>query len=830
MEADAPQQSTLTRRAELAVAAVGYALLAVATFPGLAAWRGTAAYHDLSTHHVPWRAWTASRWLGGDLPLWNDLAANGFPMLAEPQVGALYPPNLLFGLVDPWVALNLSILAHAWLAGFAAYLFGRSLGLRRAGAALTGVVYGASGFLVTHVVYLPMLHSAAWIPLLLLNVDRFLRDGRPRAALFASGSAAMMVLAGHPQIAVLGALLGGTYFLSRVATGYPDGPPRHQRLARGWRLGLALGFAVLLALPQLVATVELAGESERAGGVEGEFAAQGALPIQEVIHAVLPRTFGYERPSDLPLAHHHHGELYWGNGESFWEDAFFVGVPGMLLALLALASGARGVRFFAVWLVLAPLLMVGPATPLFLLWHKLPGADLLRFPARFALLFTFSVAVLAGYGLDAWIAQAREASRRYLWLTRGLLIALALAWAASAVLHASVVRKHDDVVNALEGYYERKLVVWQELSANPPPGVDPLAIPPPPEGGAAPITVATLYDGDDYYSHKVQRIVAGLREVTSPVGVRVLLPLGMAVAVLVLIPLAVTRPVFRWCVVALAAVDLLAFVSGFVPPVPWDEARHEPACARIVHDDVAALGLSAARVAVVDRLTPLALDAEIVGASDNLLEGLREVSIPSPLRVQSQYQLVGLAGLGLEPLLPPARLERVEQRIDVVRALGVTHLQSMHELPPPYELVSDGPVRVYRVPDPWPRASLHATLPPPPAGASLARPAARVEVVEDTPGRIVLDTSAVGAGFVVVTESAYPGWAAEVDGESAELLTAAGGLLAVDVGAGAREVMLAYRPRGLLGALIAFPLMWVLWGVWCFMAGGLGTSRRRRVG
>ncbi len=830
MNADEPQQSRLTRRAELALAAVGYALLAAVTFPGLAAWQGTPAYHDLSTHHVPWRVWTASRWLGGDLPLWNDLAANGFPMLAEPQVGALYPPNLLFGVIDPWAALNLSILVHAWLAGFAAYLFGRSLGYRRAGAALTGVIYGASGFLVTHVVYLPMLHSAAWIPLLLLNLDRFLRDGHPRAAMFATGSAAMMVLAGHPQIAVLGALLAGTYFLTRVAAGYPDGPPRHQRLARGWRLGLALGFAVLLTLPQLLATLELAGESERAGGVEGAFAAQGALPPQEVIHAVLPRTFGFERPSDLPLAHHHHGELYWGNGESFWEDAFFVGVPGMLLALLALASGARGVRFFAVWLVLAPLLMVGPATPLFFIWHKLPGADLLRFPARFALLFTFAVAVLAGHGLDAWIAQARDATRRYRLVTRGLLIALAVAWVASAVFHAYLVRTHDDFVDLFEGYYERKLEVERELYANPPPGVDPLDIPPPPVGGAAPITVATLYDGDDYYGHKVQRIMAGLREVSSPVGVRVLLPLGMAVVVLALIPLAVTRPAFRWCVVALAAVDLLAFVSGFAPPIPWEVARHEPSCAQIVRDDAALHGIPTTRVAVVDRLAPIPLSAEMVGASDNILAGLREVSIPSPLRVQSQYQLVGLAGLGLEPLLPPDRIARIQQRLDVVQALGVTHLQSMHDLPSPFERVSEGPVRVYRVPEPWPRASLHAALPPLPAGASLEPPRAPVQVVEDGPGQIVLDTSAVGAGVVVVTESAYPGWTARVDGEPAELLTAAGGLLAVDVEGGAREVILAYRPGRLLAALVAFPLMWVLWGVWCFMAGGLGTGRRRRVG
>jgi len=806
-------------RREFLLASAGYALITALVFPGLALWRGTAAYHDLSTHHVPWRAWTASRWLSGDLPLWNPLCANGFPMLAEPQNGALYPPNLLFGLIEPFAALNVSILAHAWLAGLASYLFARGLGFGRPGAALTGVAYGASGFLVTHVVYLPTLHAMAWLPLLLLAVDRYLRDGRPRAALSASATAAMMVLAGHPQIAVLGALLAGSYAVTRVLAGHVDGPPRRQRLARGWKLGLALGFAGVLVLPQLVATLQLAGASERAGGVEAAFAAQGSLPPQEIVNAVVPRAFGYERPADLPIAHHHHGELYWGNGETYWENAFFVGVPALLLAVLGLCAGARGLRFFGVWLVLAPVLMVGPATPLFALWHLLPGADLLRFPVRFSMLWTLSAAVLAGHGLDAWIAQAREASRRYVWITRALVAVVLLCWVAAGVLHLVVVRNHDDLEAKLDGYYERKLETWRELAANPPPGVDPNELPPAPVGGEAPITVATLYAGDDYYGRKVERILADVERSTHPLGVRVVLPLGMVIAVLALVPLAARRPGFRWAIVAIAAVDLLAFVSGFMPAVPWDVARAEPQTVPVL-SRAAAEG--PVRVAVVDRLAPLAVSAQMVGASDNLLHGIAEVSIPSPLRVQSQYGLVLDAGLGLEPIRAEDRIRQVAEQVDVVRALGVTHLQSAHELPPPFEQVWEGAVRVYRVPSPWPRAALHARLPDRPDGSVPKALAVRI----DEPGRLEVDLGGAGGGSVVVTETAYEGWQVSVDdGDPTPAGSAAGGLLAAEVPAGAGQVTFQYRPRRLLAALALFPLTWCLWIVWFVMT---GRSRRER--
>jgi len=797
-------------RLERLLAAIGYALLTALAFPGLALWRGTAAYHDLATHHLPWRLWTADQWLSGNLPLWNPLSANGFPMLAEPQVGALYPPNLLFGLIDPFAALNITILTHAWLAGFGAFLFARNLGLTRPGAALTGTVWGASGFLVTHVVYLPMLHSMAWLPLLMLAIDRFLQHARARTALAATACAALMVLAGHPQAAVLGALLAATYFIYRLALGYPEGPPRHQRLARGWRLAIALAFSVLLVLPQIVATLELAGESERAGGVEMSFAAQGALPIQEVVNLALPRTFGYERPADLPIAHHHHGELYWGNGETYWENAFFVGIPALLLALLAIAARPKGLWFFVAWIPVALLLMVGPGTPLYAIWRLLPGADLLRFPARFALILTFSLAVLSGFGLDAWLRHLRDRTRRYRLVTRGLVILLAASWALSGILHIALVRNADKVEAALEDRYDRKLDEWRQLYADPPPGIDTTALPPPPEGGEAPLTIATLYDGDDYYGHKVDRMVAELKADTHPFGSRVLLPLGMALAVLALLPLAARNPHVRWAVVLLAVIDLLAFVSGFMPAVPWDEARAEPETVPVLVDD------DASRVAVVHRLVPLGLCAEMVGASDNLRFDIAEVSIPSPLRVLRQYALVLDAGLGLEPIEAERRAQQVAERIDTVRALGVTHLQSTAELPAPFERIHAGAVNVYRVPDAWSRATLHDSLAA--DVDALRQPLASLPVTTDEAGLVEVDTSGQGAGVLTVTETAYPGWQVTVDGEPADLQAMAGGLLAVDLPADATTVSFRYRPTTVLVTLAAFPLLWLLWAVWFGMS------------
>jgi len=104
---------------------------------------------------------------------------------------------------------------------------------------------------------------------------------------------------------------------------------------------------------------------------------------------------------------------------------------------------------------------------------------------------------------------------------------------------------------------------------------------------------------------------------------------------------------------------------------------------------------------------------------------------------------------------------------------------------------------------------------------------AAVPLVRDEPGHLELDLTGTGGGTVVVTESAYPGWVATVDGEPATATVAAGGLLALEVPADATSAALRYWPTRLLYALTAAPLLWALWLIWFIMVGAGGRGRRR---
>ncbi|NNE42829.1 MAG: hypothetical protein HKN12_01350, partial [Gemmatimonadetes bacterium] len=79
-----------------------------------------------------------------------------------------------------------------------------------------------------------------------------------------------------------------------------------------------------------------------------------------------------------------------------------------------------------------------------------------------------------------------------------------------------------------------------------------------------------------------------------------------------------------------------------------------------------------------------------------------------------------------------------------------------------------------------------------------------VRIVERRPGFWAVEVDAPSAGWVTLSESAYPGWMARIDGETAMPEPYLEDFLAVAVPAGPHRVEWEYRPRhGTLWLVIA---------------------------
>ena len=328
----------------------------------------------------------------GELPLWSPELFMGAPLLANPQVGVYYPPNWLTAPLRAPAAIALSIVLHAALAlAGTIWLFRLALSKRWLPAFAAGIAYAFGGVILSHVEQINQLQGLAWLPLLFALYHRALMgDGAWRAWLLLALAWSMQIFSGHTQTVFISGLGLAVYGLSLGALRERGRIPI-RALRPILPLALCFGLALLLALPQLLPSLELMELSNRSGGLSAREATAFSLPPRLLGRALLP---SYD-------------------GQLFGEYVASLGLIGLGLALWGVAAptGARAQR--GLWSLLAVVgfgLALGRFNPLYMLLAEAPGFDLFRVPARFLALFALAMAMLAGLGVEA-LARA-EPKRR----------------------------------------------------------------------------------------------------------------------------------------------------------------------------------------------------------------------------------------------------------------------------------------------------------------------------------------------------------------------------------------------------------------------------------
>lgn len=394
---------------------------------------GVFYFGDIYQLHYPLHSAYARELSHGSLPLWTTDVLAGYPLLAEGQLGALYPPNLvLYALLPVPIAMNVFIVGHLCLAALGVYGFARRLRVHRLAALCSGWVYALGGFLVAHLNHINILACAAWLPWLFLLTDRLLVGEATRRrtgdTILLAVVLGLEFLAGHVQIALLSLLAVVLYALFLVWAIRP----KAELLAR---FLIALGVGVGLAAAQLLPSFELTQLSVRAGGLDPAFFTSFSLHPLYLVSLLLPFVRGNPYPN---------------------ASVELVGYVGWLPLLIALVApfvrhqgpdvALRPVRrtgFFALLAVVGVLLALGRWNPAYMLLLRLPLFNLFRVPARYLYLFSFSVAMLTGLGLDALLSrvqgQTRPAEGKYDWL---LIVVVALL----VLLATSHARSVDDLV------------------------------------------------------------------------------------------------------------------------------------------------------------------------------------------------------------------------------------------------------------------------------------------------------------------------------------------------------------------------------------------------
>lgn len=756
---------------------------------------------------VPWWDLAWSQLLEGHLPLWNNLSGMGAPLLANYQSALFYPPHwaylLLFlaggRLAMAW-AMALMVAAHLAFAGLGMARLVRRLGLGVLSQSLAGLAFGLCGYLVSRAGFLSINAAAAWLPWILLCLTpRHLGDGIPaRQRLALSACLALQLLAGHAQTTWFTWLLAGMWVLFLACNGAYQGNagedysrlPAHRirwrRLVYGAGL-LAFGIlpAMLLAAVQLLPTAEYLSFSQRSSAVDYELAMTYSFWPWRLLGLFAPDMFGNPAQGD-----------YWGYG-NFWEDAVYIGLLPAILALAALAAAFRrdrgsaepsnsqpglrdlalgiGFRRFLILISAGSLLLaLGQNTPLFpWLYRHVPGFDLFQAPSRYLLWLEVALCLAAALGAETWRRPQGGALYWTRLATAGALavaIGAGLAWYFLGEVRPTFIR-----ASALAG-------VW--------------AI------GAGVLSLAAPRGSLDHEAYPSTAHVA-----------------------------------WQWLVIAWSAADLLVAGMGLNPGIPLQ------AYGRSLQAQQVSRQLSGHRL----YLAP---------AEEQELKFGRFLRFDSFAPAQDWVQLRSslLPNLNLldsiasvnnfDPLLPGSyaawmvQLERLPEQVqlELYRLMDVSLVHSLDPLTraiPQLERVVGG--RRLR----WVGCSLAASGPaqalrlagsgkvdfeqvvilqsgePDPAVCDPGGTNVEPLLVADNPSELVISLDAPADGYLVISDTWYPGWRAWAAGREAPLLPANYLFRAVPLEKGEQVVVLRYQPvsfyLGALLSLLALLMFLVAW-------------------
>lgn len=414
-----------------------------------AVWLGALSRWLVTDSTVPWDAknqfyaffrFLAQALHSGSSGFWNPYHYGGHPSIADPQSLLLSPMFLAWAWFDPAPSMrvfDMLVFAHLLVGGLAVAALGRRRGWPEAAAVLAAVVFMLGGAASSRLNHSGIIVCYGLFPLALLALEKALSATCWRWGLVAATTMAVVVL-GRNQVALMLCLV-------MAVLGAREWLAAGDRLAflrsRARVLALMLGVGVALTAVPLLLTLQFAALSNRPE-VTVAAALEASLHPANLMSLLTPNVFGA-----------YTGDAgYWGPGsaiiaevaatdESF--NSIFVGLVAMTLVLwLGLAGGRLrrpGARTWAGILAAACIFCLGRYTPVFgLVFQYVPGFAFFRRPVDASFVMGLAIAMLSGELLAGYVRDGCPPVRRW----AGAVVGLGLAGLAGSALVVAGLSQH----------------------------------------------------------------------------------------------------------------------------------------------------------------------------------------------------------------------------------------------------------------------------------------------------------------------------------------------------------------------------------------------------
>jgi len=340
-------------------------------------------HRDLSRFFYPLREFSVTQFLSGKIPLWDPYIQCGSPHLAELQTCVFYPLSMVYLLFSYPQAFNYFIIIHIILAGLFTYILMRNWGYSSHASFLSAVVFMFSGYIISVINLLGPLASVVWLPLVILFYERAVKKDWVKNSIITGLFMTLEFLGGEPVV------LYATFFILILMSGLRIKP-----------MILAIAVFIGLASFQIIPFLEFLRHTSR-NLMDFNEASMWSLPV----YALSELFFPYLSESDYIY------KDYWTRQS--WLLVYYMGIATIIFAFISLKFDSTKRRRAIFYIMASGLaLSFGRYTPLYyFLYNFLPGFKFSRYPIKFFFMAAFSLAVLAGMGMDYYARHAKADPR-----------------------------------------------------------------------------------------------------------------------------------------------------------------------------------------------------------------------------------------------------------------------------------------------------------------------------------------------------------------------------------------------------------------------------------
>ncbi|MFK7822165.1 MAG: hypothetical protein AB8G99_25950 [Planctomycetaceae bacterium] len=369
---------------------------------------------DVYSYYLPQKDVLAESLQAGELPLWNHRTGWGYPLIAESQSGALYPPTLVcYRFFNLNTAYNANHLLHYVFAFVFMWLYGRRLGLQTFPSLLAATIY-VYGWFPPRCSLEWAIIGGTWLPAALLATESFLQSRSKRCLIGLAAAISLQMLAGHFLLAFITLLLLPLYVVLRIWFGservhqVESSDQRSSRFSLAAWVMVPIAASFLLAAVQLLPTWELKTSSQRAMVTEEHDPEYGHMPPMYVTQLVASWWFWYAEDVNTDQAVKDMEFLASDADTNSIDAHMYFGLIPVLLLIIALFRGhVFSGHLERVWAILG-LLFLAYAPGWFVpMTQHLPGFSFFKGPGRYTIVTTLAAALVSAFVMNRLVLKKR---------------------------------------------------------------------------------------------------------------------------------------------------------------------------------------------------------------------------------------------------------------------------------------------------------------------------------------------------------------------------------------------------------------------------------------